>query len=333
MCVLQGTWENISGIARAAEVAGLHSIGVGDSPMIERDAHLSCAAAALNTSRTKIITGVTNPVTRHPSVMASAFLQLEELAPGRMICGIATGDSALWGVGLRPARLAVLREYILAVKALLRGEQAHWQGKRFRATWRHFEPFNLPVYVACAGPKSIRMASQVADGLIVCAGVSPDDLAALDEQVSQACAEIGRDPRELDIWQYTEVTFAESAEVAAQRSLGWFSHWLTLGGTEGKRIPEHYKPLLAELNADTESIEDTYATEDRGTLMVKRAKQLGLYDWLASRSPRLWGTPREVRARLDALRELGATKWLLYPDGTSTDVGEVACSLGEVLRA
>ena len=111
LTVLQGSWNDTSATARAVDESGLHSIGIADSPMHLRDMHLACAACALNTSKTKIITGVTNPVTRHPSVMASAFLQLEELAPERIICGIATGDSALWGVGLKPAKLAELREY------------------------------------------------------------------------------------------------------------------------------------------------------------------------------------------------------------------------------
>ena len=218
MTVVQGCWNDISATARAADESGLHSIGIADSPMVVRDMHLACAACALNTSKTKIITGVTNPVTRHPSVMASAFLQLEELAPERIICGIATGDSALWGVGLKPAKLAELREYIVAVKALLRGERADWKGSSFSAIWSQFEPFDLPVYVACAGPKSIHMAAQVADGLILSVGIAPEDLDWARQRIEASCAEIGRDPSELDVWQYTEITFAESAAAAAATS-------------------------------------------------------------------------------------------------------------------
>ena len=65
--------------------------------------------------------------------------------------------------------------------------------------------------------------------------------------------------------------------------------------------------------------------------MVNRAKELGLYDWIASRSPRLWGTPIEVRARLEELRSLGMSKWMLFPDGMTIPATEVARRLGEVL--
>ena len=331
MAMMQGTWENISAAAKAVDESGLHAIAPADSPMVDRDIYLACAACALNMSRARVMTGVTNPVTRHPSVTAAAFLQLQELAPGRLICGISTGDSALWGVGLKPAKLAELREFVLAVKALLKGEPASWHGKSFAQSWSDFEPFDLPVYIACAGPRSIHMASQVADGLILSVGVAPEDLKWAKQKIEESCAEIGRDPAELDVWHYTEVTFAESLAAAAENSLGWFSQWLTLGGTAGKRIPDEYKPLLAKLNTDSEDIGAAYATEGRGRIMVKRAKELGLYDWIASRSPRLWGTPIEVRARLEELRSLGVSKWMLFPDGMTIPATEVARRLGEVL--
>ena len=105
MVVSPGTWRNMSAVAQTVDEVGLHGVAVADTPMVERDVYLSCAAAALSTSRCKIVTGVTNPVTRHPSIAAASFRQLEELAPGRIVCGIATGDSAVWGVGLEPRRL------------------------------------------------------------------------------------------------------------------------------------------------------------------------------------------------------------------------------------
>ena len=333
MVVSPGTWRNMSAVAQTVDEVGLHGVAVADTPMVERDVYLSCAAAALSTSRCKIVTGVTNPVTRHPSIAAASFRQLEELAPGRIVCGIATGDSAVWGVGLEPAKVGELKEYILAIKALLKEEPATWRGKRFCQGWREFEPFDLPVYVACAGPKSIHMASQVADGLILSVGVSADDLRWADERISAACAEIGRDPTEVDVWHYAEITFGGSAEEAAENSLGWFSHFAIFGGTAGKRVPEDLIPALTALNADSQDLEAAYASEGRGRVLVERAKALGVYDWIISRSPCLWGTPRDVRARLETLRTRGADKWMLFPDGMQIEDTEVAQLLGETRRA
>ena len=75
-------------LAKVSEELGFTHIWVGDSHLIWREAYVNLAAVALNTTKVKIGTGVTNPVTRHPSVVASAYATLEEYAPGRMIVGI-----------------------------------------------------------------------------------------------------------------------------------------------------------------------------------------------------------------------------------------------------
>ena len=103
---------------KACEDAGLYIVGAADSQNLMREIYVSLAACALNTSHAKIMTYATNPVTRHPTVTAGAFVALDELAPGRMMMGIATGDSAMWSMGRKPAKLQALRDYMIAVKAL-----------------------------------------------------------------------------------------------------------------------------------------------------------------------------------------------------------------------
>ena len=330
--VLQGSWDDVSRAASTIDTHGVHGIGVVDSPALERDVYLAAAACALSTEHTKIFTAVTNPVSRHPAVAASSLLQLEELAPGRVICGIATGDSAMWGVGLRPAKVETLREYVLALKALLRGEEATWKGRCFDGHWKKWKRFDLPVYVACAGPRAIRMAAQVADGLILSNGFAEEDLEWANTHIRESCDEVGRDPNELDLWYFTEITFGDNAAASAERSLGWLAHWFNLGGTKGKPVPEEYKLLLAELMADNEDLSTTYDVDNRGEILVQRAKRLGLYDWLMTHSARLWGTPEEVRARCEELRAMGVSKIMLNPDGMDLDNTEVAEHLGRVLK-
>ena len=331
--VLQGSWDDVTRAVRTIDAHGVHGIGVVDSPALERDVYLAAAACALSTERARIFTAVTNPVSRHPAAAAAALLQLEELAPGRVICGIATGDSAMWGVGLRPAKVETLREYILAIKALLRGEVATWRGQRFSGHWKQWKCFELPVYVACSGPKAIRMGAQVADGLILSNGFASADLEWAHTHIREACREVGRDAQELDLWYFTEITFGVNPELSAERSLGWLAHWLNLGGTKDKLVPEEYIPLLAEINFDNQDLSTTYDVEDRGAILVQRAKRLGLYDWLMSHSARLWGTPEEVRARCEELRALGVSKLMLNPDGMDLDNTGVAEHIGQVLTA
>ena len=304
--------KSVADIAMACERVGLHAIGFVDSPLVAPELYLCCGTSLFATSRLNVFTAVTNPVTRHPSVAASAALSLSELAPQRVAIGLATGDSALWGVGLRPAKVAFLREYIVALKALMCGEEAIWQGHTFRMHWDNIDPNSAPpVYVACSGPRVLKMAAQVADGVIVSMGYSPEDVAYVLSVISESCAEVGRDTKEVEVWWYSEFTFGPDAETVMEFGLASETHWLIMGGTEGKRIPEEYKPLLHELHSDTFDLETYLKSPDRGRVLAKRAKKLGISDWLVARSARLWGTPNDIGTRLEELREQGlGNLWL-----------------------
>src|SRR3972149_10928124 len=81
-------------LAKLSERLGYSHVWIGDSHLIWREAYVNMAATALSTKKVKIGTGVTNPVTRHPSVVASAYAPLEALAPRRFIVGIGFWGSA-----------------------------------------------------------------------------------------------------------------------------------------------------------------------------------------------------------------------------------------------
>ena len=80
--VLPQSFQNMRPVALASEHAGLHSIAIADSPLISRELFLSCAECLHETKSLNVMTAVTNPLTRHPSVAASAIATLCEMAPG-----------------------------------------------------------------------------------------------------------------------------------------------------------------------------------------------------------------------------------------------------------
>jgi len=317
----EGSLLNGVGWWQACEEAGIHTYGIPDSPIQRPDLYVSSTVCALNTNRMRILSCVTNPVTRHPSVTASCLRALDELAPGRIAMGIATGDSALWGVGLKPATVASLREYLLAVKGLIRGEEVSYRGKSFKSQFSEDpRPGSIPIYVACSGPKVLKMASQVADGLIITMGFSAEDIRYVRGIIEEGCAEVGRNPDELDIWWNAYVVFAPSVEEAMEKSLGWSMSWITMTTLEGKGIPEEYKEPLRHLTFDSHDLTAAYKTANRHATLVERAKDAGLYNWLLSRSPRLFGTPEDINGRLEELAEMGLTNWMFYL--TPTDPGK-----------
>jgi len=297
---------------RLADAAGVKAIAIPDSPALLPELYVSCTLCAQRTSRSMIMTGVTNPVSRDPSVTASALVALNAIAPGRIALGIATGDSALWAVGRSSAKLEQLKEYVVAVKALLAGKEATYQGRSIRPHWELDSDVEIPIYIAVAGPKALRMGAAIADGLIVSMGYAPENIESVHRLVEQGCADADRDPAELELWWNSEMVFAATAELAKARSMGVTVAWLAMGTMEGKGIPEKHKSALLEFTSDTHDLDSAYVRADRELDLIDRAKALGLYDWLMSRAPGFWGTPEDIAARMREFDSAGMTNWMFY---------------------
>lgn len=324
------TLSDIPELARAAESAGVNAINMPDSPLLYPDVYMSCAVSMMATSEIGIHTGVTNPVTRHPSVTAGTARSLSQLGPNRTAIGIATGDSACWGVGLKGARIAELCEYVVALKSLLRGEEATWRGVSFRGHWPDLDPsLAPPVYVACSGPKLLKASAQVADGLIIAEmGYTPEDIARVLGVIEEGCAEVDRDPEELEIWWASVMAFGDDISALVENAVG-ATHWLIAGNPEEKGIPDGFLPKLKQLHFDTHDLgefTDPVHWEQQG----QRARDLGVLDWLVERSARLFGTPEDVIKRMDELRDYGVKNWSVALVGASGLPAEIE-SLGQVI--
>ena len=85
-----------------AEAHGFHWLGVADSQSVFRELYVALTVAALHTKRMRLGPLVTNPLTRHPVVTASAISSVDEVSGGRAVLGLGSGDSALYTIGAPP---------------------------------------------------------------------------------------------------------------------------------------------------------------------------------------------------------------------------------------
>ena len=154
------------------EEHGYELIGVGgDSHSLYRDMYVGATLAALNSSKAQLFSTVANPVTRHPAVTANAAACINEISGGRFIFNISSGDSGVRNLGLKPARLAEMREYITAFKDLFRNKEATYHGKTIRLMWPE-QP--VPIWITAEGPKSLELGGELCDGVYVGVGIQPD---------------------------------------------------------------------------------------------------------------------------------------------------------------
>ena len=142
----------------ATFVAGLEAEGVSrvwviDSQLAMKDVYAGLVVAALNTRTLGLGTGVTNAVTRHPTVTANAIAAVDEISGGRAILGLGAGDSALYGIGLKPQTVAEVEEAV----SFFRGQSGA-----------------IPIHLAVSQERMCRLAGRIADGAIVMGPAQPD---------------------------------------------------------------------------------------------------------------------------------------------------------------
>jgi len=183
-------------LTRLAEALGFACVWIGDSQMIWREAYVVLGAAALATSRITLATGVTNPVTRDPAVVAAAMATLHELSGGRTRLGIGLGDSSVETLGKEPARLGFMEQAVREIRALVAGETVvhHDSGSPVHLTYAQAGT-RIPTYLAVSGPRVHRLAGKVADGAIVLVGTDPRFLEASRRELERGAADAGRDLR------------------------------------------------------------------------------------------------------------------------------------------
>ncbi|WP_205303383.1 LLM class flavin-dependent oxidoreductase [Nonomuraea montanisoli] len=123
----------VEDLAVQAEELGLHSFWVNDSPMVHGDPFVALGLCAKATSRIRLGIGVTSPALRSAPAAASGFASLNALAPGRIICGVGTGNTARRTLGMRPATTAMMENFTAALQDLCAGRTIEYrEGDRVR---------------------------------------------------------------------------------------------------------------------------------------------------------------------------------------------------------
>jgi 5,10-methylenetetrahydromethanopterin reductase len=226
--------REVTATVRAAETAGFDVAWLPDSQFLWRDVWAAMALAATATQRIALGTCVTQFETRHATVTAAAAATIDELAPGRAILGVGTGDSAIKTLGLAPTRLSAMRAHIESCRALWTGRSVEFGGRVM--TLRATPPSGrLPIYMAATGPKALALAGEIADGVIILAGVAPELIERSLRHIRDGAARAGRDLAELDI------------------CLGTFCH-VSADEREAARVVKPYACTLAQIGG-TDALE------------------------------------------------------------------------------
>lgn len=192
------------GLAQRAEELGFGGVWIADSQSTFREAFTLLGACAMVTERVRLTTGVTNPVTRRAPVLASAFATLDELAPGRVVVAIGKGDTSVRTIGLKPPRLAEFEASVGELRALLAGSDGAFQ----------WGPHPLPIYLTASGPKALRLAGRIGDGVLFQVGADPRLVDYALREIAAGAQESGRSLDDLVLCARVACAVADDRDAA-----------------------------------------------------------------------------------------------------------------------
>ena len=324
---------NISTVADAvalAEYNGFDSAWLSDSQLIWRDTWMALAISAVRTKRITLGTAVTNVVTRHPSVIASAARTLLEIAPGRFKLGLGVGWSSAGMIGMPNSKHRELRQAVSDIRTLLEGGTVHFGTVNAQMT---DTTGACPIYLGTQGPQNLRMAGELCDGVILTMTL-PQGL--LEEKLSHLYAGAdaagrSRSENEVVVWTPIHVTKDLARDLKRLKPMILISlrnqpiNELAFAG-----INQRYQgPVPPGIETDGTHVADIEIAAQSCDSLV--SDELAL-QWI--RSFTVSGTPEEIHNQLKSLKRRGVGTVVLTPlgeDNSQSLPTDMIARVGELL--
>lgn len=197
-------WHDLVELVETAEQTGYEALFLPE--IAGREAFSTLSGLAGVTSDLLLGTGVVTAVARRPQVTAMAAATVHERSGGRMVLGLGTGPAG-------PGSLDRLREYVTTVRAALSGEPVRLGGgETFRLS---LDPGSkpIPIWIAALGPRSMRLAGEVADGVLL-NWCPPERVPFARERIREGAEAAGRDPGAVTVAVYVRACVGQEEEVA-----------------------------------------------------------------------------------------------------------------------
>ena len=300
-------YQRLIELMQLAESHGFEYGWTYDSHVLWQESMPVMALVADRTSKIKLGHMVTNPATRDPTVLASAYATLHDISNGRMVMGVGRGDSAVRYVGRKPMKVADFEQALILVKPFMNGEEVRWNDKGLQLKWVRPELPEIEMHVAGYGPKALAVAGRQGDGVIIQLA-DPDIIQWIMDTARAAAAEAGRDPAALKCIVSAPSHISDDLAVARDQ-VRWFP----------AMVSNHVQDLIDRYGADgsvvpkvlTEYVEARkfYDYNEHSRVGAKHGEFVT--DEICDRFCVL-GTPEQATAKLKELESIGVDQFNVY---------------------
>ena len=297
---------------RYAEERGFEAVWQAESRLV-RDAIVPMAAYAAVTQKIKIGSGVINNWTRNIGLLAATFLALDDLAPGRIICGLgAWWDPLARNVGIdRRKPLTAMRETVEVLRRLLAMERVTFHGEfihvdeiELDVVHGRREPRDVPIMIGATGPKMMELTGEICDGVVLNYCVPVDYNKEALKQLETGAKKAGKTLADIDRPQLIVCSVDTNRDKALASTRGLLTQYLAQQPHIAKA-----SGVSQDVVAEIQSILGWPATQEQ----IQAAQHLVSDDLIEHITAS--GTPDEARAKVQEYLDNGATAPILYPVG------------------
>ena len=306
-----------------AERNGFTHAWLYDTQMVCADVFQCLALCAVETRQIKLGTNVTNPLSRIAPVTACNFATLNQLAPGRVIMGIGTGNTARRTLGMPAAKLSELRTHVEICRGLLEGKTVPYEesGRRRQIRflnqsggWINLER-KVPIYVAASGPRTLELAAEIGDGVILFGTVGDSLLEYAMSHIRRGAERAGKRLQDLYICVLTAFHVAKPGESLEemQRAVGAYvaseCNIFALSVKDPGELPLDVRDGIMRFR-------DAYRTPDApietrhlemyaGYVHEFKQEHAAMVTEKILKETTLAGTPQELAQRVERMQQIG----------------------------
>jgi 5,10-methylenetetrahydromethanopterin reductase len=292
-------------VCREAELAGATSLWFAQH-MGYREAMVWATAAASVTRRAALVPTAITPYLWPPLPVAMAIATLGEVAQGRVILTVSVGNILNLGEsGIKPTKpIRIMREYVEALRALWRGEPVTCDGElhKLRGAKMVFDQGRqFPIYIASTGPKMLELAGEIADGVLLSAGLTLVATRLCLERAQAGSEAKARDPAGLRKCSFINCNVSRdgtAAKAAMLRKLAFL--FRSRGHADNIKS--------SKLEIDHQAIMDCHARHDlEAAVRLLPAEAANVFA--------VAGTPAQCRARLEDYLAVGLDEPIIEVSG------------------
>ena len=294
-------WGDFAALARDGEALGYRALFLPE--IAGRDGFAALAALAGETNALLLGTGIVAMGSRTPQLTAMGAATVQERSGGRMILGLGTGPAV-------PGALDRLGALIAALRGVFAGERVDIDDASLGLSLRVGSA--PPIWMSALGPRAVRMAGEVADGVLL-NWCTPERVADAVTLVREGAESAGRDPAAIAVAVYVRANLDQDREAAMgalKEAVGEYSSF-----------PAYARQFtVMGLGAEAEA-----------AAAARRAGRPAEIADAFVHAITLTGDPAEARSRLQAFRDAGAQLPVVYPvTASGTSVETVARTLHEL---